>query len=60
MVRYLCTGLIIHTLKITGVKNIDGLLSALIFCLGKRGMTPYTKILSYLSQFAEVREKLEK
>jgi len=55
MIRYLCTSLIIHTLKIAGVKKIDNFISALLFCLGKRGMTPYTKILSYVSQFSEIR-----
>lgn len=32
----------------------------MLFCLNKKGMTPFAKIFIYLSKFSEVREKLIK
>ena len=58
MVRYLCTGLVIHSLKVAGIKDCDKIINVLLFCLTKKGMTPCVKILSYLSQFSSSREKL--
>ena len=33
MVRYLCTGLVIHSLKVAGIKDCDKIINVLLFCL---------------------------
>jgi hypothetical protein len=52
MVRFICTGLVIHAIR--QVKNVPiNIFTHGIYCLNKKGMTPFAKIFRELSRTKE-------
>ena len=57
MVRFICTGLVIHAIRNVNHVPIN-IFTHAIYCLNKKGMTPFAKIFRELSKTETPLQKL--